>query len=132
MAAIDIDSSRLAHLAEVAGPVVANDVEASFNSRGTPPRSAGRAMSGSWSTAPALVVQAVAMAAPGARLNLFAGFAVGTRAPLDLNAVIGGGLYLFGTSGSRSRHAGGPGAARGRAPRHQRLARRGQRHGGRP
>jgi L-sorbose 1-phosphate reductase len=50
--------------------------------------------------APALVVQAVAMAAPGARLNLFAGFAVGTRASLDLNAVVGRGLYLFGTSGS--------------------------------
>jgi threonine dehydrogenase-like Zn-dependent dehydrogenase len=50
--------------------------------------------------APALVVQAVAMAAPGARLNLFAGFAVGTRADLDLADVLARGLYLFGTSGS--------------------------------
>jgi threonine dehydrogenase-like Zn-dependent dehydrogenase len=100
--AIDIDDARLAHLAEVAGPVAAaNDVEAEFvNSRVAPPASGWATYVGVMVPAPALVVQAVAMAAPGARLNLFAGFAVGTWATLDLNVVIGGGLYLFGTSGS--------------------------------
>lgn len=100
--AIDIDDARLAHLADVAAPVAAaNGVEASFqNSRVTPPAEGDATYVGVMVPAPALVVQAVAMAAPGARLNLFAGFPVGTRASLDLNAVIGKGLYLFGTSGS--------------------------------
>jgi L-sorbose 1-phosphate reductase len=43
------------------------------------------------------------MAAPGARINLFAGFAVGTRAQLDLGDLLARGLYLFGTSGSEIR-----------------------------
>jgi L-sorbose 1-phosphate reductase len=102
---IDIDDARLAHLAEVAAPLAAeNDVEATFeNSRTTPPAEGTFSYVGVMVPAPALVVQAVAMAAPGARINLFAGFAVGTRAALDLDAVIGGGRYLFGTSGSEIR-----------------------------
>jgi len=105
VAAIDIDDSRLAHLAAVAGPVAAaNGVEAAFtNSRVTPPAEGAYSYVGVMVPAPALVVQAVAMAAPGARINLFAGFSVGTRAMLDLNAVVGRGLYLFGTSGSEIR-----------------------------
>ncbi len=100
--AIDIDDARLAHLADVAAPVAAaNGVEATFqNSRVTPAAEGQASYVGVMVPAPALVAQAVAMAAPGARLNLFAGFPVGTRASLDLNAVIGKGLYLFGTSGS--------------------------------
>lgn len=100
--AVDIDDARLAHLAEVAGSVAAeNGVAIAFaNSRITPPAEGWATYVGVMVPAPALVVQALAMAAPGARLNLFAGFAVGTRANLDLNAVIERGLYLFGTSGS--------------------------------
>jgi threonine dehydrogenase-like Zn-dependent dehydrogenase len=52
---------------------------------------------------PALVAQAIAVAASGARVNLFAGFAVGTLAPLDLDTVVGRGLFLFGTSGAEIR-----------------------------
>ncbi len=102
VSAIDIDDARLAHLAEVAGPLAeAGGVEAEFvNSRLTPPANGWATYVGVMVPAPQLVVQAVAMAAQGARLNLFAGFAVGTRAALDLNVVIGRGLYLFGTSGS--------------------------------
>ncbi len=102
LAALDIDDARLAHLAEVAAPVAAsNGVTATFqNSRVTPPAEDTASYVGVMVPAPALVVQAVAMAAPGARLNLFAGFAVGTRAVLDLNRIVGNGLYLFGTSGS--------------------------------
>jgi threonine dehydrogenase-like Zn-dependent dehydrogenase len=105
LAAIDIDDARLAHLADIAGPLAkANGVDAEFqNSRVTPPEEGVFSYIGVMVPSPALVVQAVAMAAPGARLNLFAGFAVGTRAPLDLDAVIAKGLYLFGTSGSEIR-----------------------------
>ena len=105
VAAIDIDDARLAHLADVAGPIAAaNGVEATFtNSRVSPPANGAYSYVGVMVPAPALVVQAVAMAAPGARINLFAGFAVGTRALLDLNVVVGQGLYLFGTSGSEIR-----------------------------
>jgi hypothetical protein len=53
--------------------------------------------------APPLVLQAIAMAAPAARVNLFAGFPVGTRAEIDLTDVLARGLYLFGTSGSEIR-----------------------------
>ena len=105
LTAIDIDDARLAHLAEVAAPLAAeNRVGVTFaNSRVTPPEEGSYTYIGVMVPAPALVAQAVAMAAPGARLNLFAGFAVGTRANLDLNAVIGKSLYLFGTSGSEIR-----------------------------
>ncbi len=105
LAAIDIDDARLAHLADVAAPLAAAaGVEASFvNSRVTPPEDAAYSYVGVMVPAPALVVQAVAMAAAGARINLFAGFAVGTRAALDLDVIIGRGLFLFGTSGSEIR-----------------------------
>jgi threonine dehydrogenase-like Zn-dependent dehydrogenase len=102
LAAIDIDDARLAHLASVAAPLAAeNGVEAAFvNSRVSAVEPGAFSYVGVMVPAPALVVQAVAMAAPGARLNLFAGFAVGTKAEIDLDRVVGDGLYLFGTSGS--------------------------------
>jgi threonine dehydrogenase-like Zn-dependent dehydrogenase len=103
--AIDIDDARLAHLAHIAAPLAAaNGLRASFvNSRSTPPAEGAYSYVGVMVPAPALVIQAIAMAAPGARVNLFAGFAVGTRARLDLADVLGRGLYLFGTSGSEIR-----------------------------
>jgi D-arabinose 1-dehydrogenase-like Zn-dependent alcohol dehydrogenase len=105
LAAIDIDDARLAHLADVAAPLAAaGGVEATFvNGRVTPPAQGAFSYVGVMVPTPALVVQAVSMAAPGARINLFAGFAVGTRAALDMDAVIGRGIYLFGTSGSEIR-----------------------------
>ena len=103
--AIDVDDARLAHLAHIAGPLAeANGLRASFvNSRVSPPAEGVYDYVGVMVPAPALAIQAVAMAAPGARINLFAGFAVGTRAHLDLADVLGRGLYLFGTSGSEIR-----------------------------
>jgi L-sorbose 1-phosphate reductase len=105
LAAIDIDDTRLAHLAEVAAPLAADggvrlDL---LNSRAVDPADGAFSYVGVMVPAPVIVVQAVAMAAPGARVNLFAGFAVGTRAALDLDRVIGAGIYLFGTSGSEIR-----------------------------
>ena len=45
--------------------------------------------------------QAVDLAGDNAIVNAFAGFAIGTLAPLDLNAIVTKGIYLVGTSGSR-------------------------------
>jgi threonine dehydrogenase-like Zn-dependent dehydrogenase len=49
---------------------------------------------------PALVVQAVAAAAPRAIVNIFAGIPGHVTAELDLDAYIAKGLYFIGTSGS--------------------------------
>jgi threonine dehydrogenase-like Zn-dependent dehydrogenase len=101
LTAVDIDDARLAHLAEVAGPLAAaRGVGAVFlNGRTTPPQP-GFDYLAVMVPAPPLVAQAVELAADGACVNIFAGFAAGTRAPLDLDAVIGRRVYLLGTSGS--------------------------------
>ncbi len=98
---IDIDDARLAHLADVAGPLAAErGVTTSFlNSRTTTPEP-GFSYVAVMVPAPALVVQALDLAGAGARVNLFAGFAVGTLAALDLDTLLAKGAYLFGTSGS--------------------------------
>jgi threonine dehydrogenase-like Zn-dependent dehydrogenase len=98
---IDIDDARLAHLADVAGPLAAErGVTASFlNSRTTTPEP-GFSYVAVMVPAPALVVQALDVAGVDARINLFAGFAVGTLAALDLDTLLAKGAYLFGTSGS--------------------------------
>ncbi len=101
LTAIDIDDARLAHLAEVAGPLAAErGVAASFlNSRTTAPEP-GFSYVAVMVPAPALVVQALDLAGEDARVNLFAGFAVGTLAELDLDSLVTKRAYLFGTSGS--------------------------------
>ncbi len=100
--AIDIDDARLAHLAAIGGPLArAAGIEARFrNSRTDPPPDSTYDDVGVMVPAPPLVLQAIAMAAPRARVNLFAGFAVGTRAQVDLTDLIGREIFLFGTSGS--------------------------------
>ena len=103
--AIDIDDTRLAHLADVAGPLARDaGLAARFvNSRSEPPASGAYDYVGVMVPAPPLVLQAIAMAAPSARVNLFAGFPVGTRATIDLTDLLARGIYLFGTSGSEIR-----------------------------
>jgi threonine dehydrogenase-like Zn-dependent dehydrogenase len=100
--AIDIDDARLAHLAEVAAPLAAAaGLRAAFiNSRTNPPGAGLYDYVGVMVPAPALVLQALAAAAPGAIVNLFAGFAVGTLAVLDLWDLLDRGIFLVGTSGS--------------------------------
>jgi len=49
----------------------------------------------------ALLQEAVRVAAPGAIVQAFAGFAVGTMAAIDLNKVVGAQIFMVGTSGSR-------------------------------
>jgi len=102
MDAVDVDDTRLAHLAEVVAPVAAaNGVPARFLNSRTEPLDAGYTYVAVMVPAPALITQAVDIAGEGAIVNAFAGFAVGTLADLDLNAVAERGVYLVGTSGSR-------------------------------
>jgi threonine dehydrogenase-like Zn-dependent dehydrogenase len=101
LVAIDIDDARLAHLASIVGPLAeARGIPAAFvNSRTTRP-GAGFSYVAVMVPAPPLVAEAVALAGEACRINIFAGFAAGTRAGLDLDVVLQKGVYLFGTSGS--------------------------------
>jgi threonine dehydrogenase-like Zn-dependent dehydrogenase len=99
--AVDIDDARLAHLAEVAAPLARKRGVAfsSFNSQHAP-LEPGFTRIGVMVPSPALAAEAVRLAGDGAIVDLFAGFAVGTRAPLDLDELVRKGVYLIGTSGS--------------------------------
>jgi threonine dehydrogenase-like Zn-dependent dehydrogenase len=99
--AVDIDDARLAHLAEVATPLAdARGVSfAWLNSRVTQPEP-GFTRVGVMVPSPALAAEAVQLAGDGAIVDLFAGFAIGTRAPLDLDELVRKHVYLVGTSGS--------------------------------
>lgn len=101
LTAVDVDDARLAHLAAVAGPLAASrGIPALFlNGRVTQPEP-GFDYVAVMVPAPPLVAQAVELAGPGACVNIFAGFAAGTHAALDLDALIAKRLYLIGTSGS--------------------------------
>lgn len=101
LTAVDIDDARLAHLADITGPLAASrGVPAVFlNGRTTPPEP-GFDYVAVMVPAPSLVAQAVDLAGPRACVNIFAGFAAGTRAAIDLDGVIERRLYLLGTSGS--------------------------------
>ena len=101
LTAVDIDDARLAQLEAVAGPLAASrGIPATFVNARTTQVQPGFDYVGVMVPAPPIVAQAVELAGPGARINIFAGFAAGTRAALDLDVVIGRHLYLFGTSGS--------------------------------
>jgi hypothetical protein len=99
--AVDIDDARLAHLAAVATPLAsARGVSfAWLNSRVAQPEP-GFTRVGVMVPSPALAAEAVLLAGDGAIVDLFAGFAIGTRAPLDLDELVRKGVYLIGTSGS--------------------------------
>ncbi len=99
--AIDIDDARLDHLARMAAPIAEeHGVRVEFLNSRTATVAPGFSAIAIMVPAPAIVAQAVELAADGCRLNLFAGFAVGTRAPLDLDLLIARRAYLLGTSGS--------------------------------
>ncbi len=102
MDAVDVDDARLAHLAAVVAPVAAaNGVPATFRNSRTEPLEPGYTYIAAMVPAPFLIAQAVDIAAEGAIVNAFAGFAIGTMAELDLTAIATKGIYLVGTSGSR-------------------------------
>ncbi len=99
--AVDIDKARLAHLASVAGPM-AEERGLHFESRDsadTQP-SGGFTRIGCMVPVPAIAAGTVEMAGEGAIIDFFAGFAIGTTAPLDLDEMLRKHVYILGTSGS--------------------------------
>ena len=101
LTAVDIDDGRLAHLASTAGPLAASrGIPAAFLNGRTTQLEPGFSYIAVMVPTPSMVAQAVELAGEGGRINVFAGFAAGTRAALDLDIVLERGVYLFGTSGS--------------------------------
>ena len=101
MVAVDIDEARLAHLSSVAAPL-ARDHGVDFTTVDSTKADPGSGFShvGVMVPIPAIAAGALAMAGQGALIDLFAGFAVGTRAPIDIDLLLEKQAYLFGTSGS--------------------------------
>ncbi len=99
--AIDIDEERLAHLASVAAPLAeARSLTfAAIDSKSQEP-AGGYTRIGCMVPVPPLAAGTVDLAAEGAIIDFFAGFAVGTTAPLDLDAMLRKRIYILGTSGS--------------------------------
>jgi D-arabinose 1-dehydrogenase-like Zn-dependent alcohol dehydrogenase len=100
--AADVDDARLEHLAHVAGPLAqAGGVELRVVNTRRDPLVGPYGYVAVMVPMPALVAQAVTLAGDGGIVNAFAGFAVGTCAEVDMNAIAGRGVYIVGTSGSR-------------------------------
>jgi threonine dehydrogenase-like Zn-dependent dehydrogenase len=98
---VDIDDSRLAHLDRAAGPIArSRGVGMTVANSQTSDVEPGFSYIALMVPAPALVGQAVKLAGSGCRINVFAGFATGTRAEIDLDTYIERRCYLLGTSGS--------------------------------
>ncbi|MFO7532266.1 MAG: alcohol dehydrogenase catalytic domain-containing protein [Candidatus Limnocylindrales bacterium] len=99
--AVDIDAARLAHLASVAGPLAADRGLAFewLDSRERQP-DGGFTRVGCMVPVPAVAAGTVELAAQGAIIDFFAGFAIGTTVPLDLDAMLDRHIYILGTSGS--------------------------------
>jgi threonine dehydrogenase-like Zn-dependent dehydrogenase len=99
--AIDIDQGRLAHLASVAAPMAEERglaFQAVDTSQTTP--DGGFTRIGCMVPVPAIAAQTIELAGDRAIIDFFAGFAVGTTAPLDLEAMLRKHVYVLGTSGS--------------------------------
>ena len=101
--AADVDDDRLGRLHAVLEPIAARQgvPVRVLNSIQSPLPPQSYTYVALMVPSPALLDQALSLAARGAIVNAFAGFAVGTVAPLDLNAILGRQIYLVGTSGSR-------------------------------
>ena len=86
--AVDIDDSRLAHLERAASRIAASHgVELEVANSRTAEIAPGFSYIALMVPAPVLVGQAVALAGSGCRINIFAGFATGTRAEIDLDTL---------------------------------------------
>ena len=99
--AIDIDKERLAHLASVAAPLAAAHGLAftATDSRSRQP-AGGYTRIACLVPVPPLAAGTVDLAAEGAIIDFFAGFAIGVTAPLDLDRMLAKHIYIVGTSGS--------------------------------
>jgi threonine dehydrogenase-like Zn-dependent dehydrogenase len=99
--AVDIDDARLGNLERAAGPIArSHGVELTVANSRTSEVAPGFSYIALMVPAPLLVGQAVTLAGPGCRINIFAGFASGTRAEVDLDRYIEKRCYFLGTSGS--------------------------------
>ena len=103
--AVDIDDARLENLERAAGPIArSHGVELTVANSRTSEVAPGFSYIALMVPAPLLLGQAVTLAGPGCRINIFAGFASGTRAEVDLDRYIEKNCYLLGTSGSEIPH----------------------------
>lgn len=100
--AIDVDDQRLKRLKEIAEPVSErHEVPVTLIN------STKEDLTGPYSyvtvmvPVPALVSQAVDLASPNSVVNAFAGIPAGNTVELDTDKIIGDGVYISGTSGSR-------------------------------
>ena len=99
---IDVDDARLARLEEVAAPVaLKHEVPLKIINSTKEEIGDGYSYITVMVPVPALVSQAVDLATPGAIVNAFAGIPAGQASELDTDKIVGDGVYLSGTSGSR-------------------------------
>lgn len=99
--AADLSDERLAALGRIAEPLAAANGLSFHPYNSTRDRLSIEAdYTVIMAPVPKLVEAAVRNAAPGGRINIFAGIPVGRPADLDLDACVERGIYLFGTSGS--------------------------------
>ncbi len=99
--AVDIDEARLAHLASVAAPLAEErglHFESLDSAESQP--AGGFTRIGCMVPVPAIAAGTVELAGDGAIIDFFAGFAIGTTAPLDLDEMLRKHVYILGTSGS--------------------------------
>lgn len=100
--AVDVDDDRLARLAKVLTPIAAKaGLPARVINSKTQPLEPGYDYVAVMVPVPVLLAQAVSLAGENSVVNAFAGFPIGTLAELDLDAIVGRGIYIVGTSGSR-------------------------------
>ena len=103
--ASDVNDARLQNLAEVVAPSAAqHQVPLRIVNSVNEPLETGYTYLTCLVPAPALLAQAVDLAAPGAIVNAFAGFPAGTLAELDLQHIIESHVFLIGTSGSEMKN----------------------------
>lgn len=101
VAGTDLSDDRLAHLEALTRPVAEKaGVELAIINTGTTPLRPGYTHLSCMVPAPALVAQAVDLAAEGAIVNAFAGIPAGTTGEFDLQGIIERRIFMLGTSGS--------------------------------
>ena len=97
----DLNDERLAHLAATVDPVAAErGVPIEYVNTGTTPLQPGYTHIECMVPVPAVVSQAVDLAADGAIINAFAGIPAGTLGEFDLQGILERRIFMFGTSGS--------------------------------
>lgn len=99
--ATDLNDERLAHLSEVIDPAAAeHGVTVRYLNTSESPLEPGYTYLTCMVPVPALVAQAVDLAADGAIVNAFAGIPAGKTAELDVQGIVERRIFMIGTSGS--------------------------------